>query len=78
VAYEGTVGTHMYAPAPNGILDEEGRLFPDVAAARRRGVILDLGNGGNGHLKWERPLDTAPAIVRRLTSSWAAANAVSR
>ncbi len=45
--------THMYAPAPNGILDEEGRLFPDVAAARRRGVIFDLGNGGNGHLKWD-------------------------
>src|SRR5258706_14152344 len=43
----------MYAPAPNGILDEEGRLFPDVAAARRRGVIFDLGNGGNGNLKWD-------------------------
>jgi len=43
----------MYAPAPNGILDDDGRLFPDVAAARRRGVIFDLGNGGNGHLKWD-------------------------
>ena len=49
----GDIVTHMYAPAPNGILDEEGRLFPDVAAARRRGVIFDLGNGGNGHLKWD-------------------------
>jgi dihydroorotase len=48
----GDIVTHMYAPAPNG-LDEEGRLFPDVAAARRRGVIFDLGNGGNGHLKWD-------------------------
>jgi dihydroorotase len=36
-------------PAPNGIVDEEGRLFPDVEAARRRGVIFDLGNGANGH-----------------------------
>jgi hypothetical protein len=44
---------HMYAPAPNGILDDDGRLFPDVAAARRRGVIFDLGNGGTGHLRWD-------------------------
>jgi dihydroorotase len=49
----GDIVTHMYAPAPNGILDDEGRLFPDVAAARRRGVIFDLGNGSNGHLKWD-------------------------
>ena len=49
----GDIVTHMYAPAPNGILDEEGRLFPDVAAARRRGVIFDLGNGANGHFSWE-------------------------
>jgi dihydroorotase len=41
----GDIVTHMYAPAPNGILDDDGRLFPDVAAARRRGVIFDLGNG---------------------------------
>jgi dihydroorotase len=49
----GDIVTHMYAPAPNGILDDAGRLFPDVAAARRRGVIFDLGNGGNGHLEWD-------------------------
>jgi dihydroorotase len=49
----GDIVTHMYAPAPNGILDENGRLFPDVAAARRRGVIFDLGNGGTAHLSWD-------------------------
>ena len=49
----GDIVTHMYAPAPNGILDDDGRLFPDVAAARRRGVIFDLGNGANGHFSWE-------------------------
>jgi dihydroorotase len=49
----GDIVTHMYAPPPNGILDEEGRLFPDVAAARRRGVIFDLGNGANGHFSWD-------------------------
>src|SRR5262249_38839337 len=46
----GDIFTHMYA---NGILDDDGRLFPDVAAARRRGVIFDLGNGGNAHLRWD-------------------------
>src|SRR5262249_5692534 len=35
----GDIVTHMYGPAPNGILDEKGRLFPDVAAARRRGAF---------------------------------------
>jgi predicted amidohydrolase len=48
----GDVVTHMYAPAPNGILDEKGRLFPDVAAARRRGVIFDFGNGVFDHFDW--------------------------
>jgi dihydroorotase len=49
----GDIVTHMYAPAPNGILDGAGRLFDEGAAARRRGVIFDLGNGGNGHLGWD-------------------------
>ena len=49
----GDIVTHMYAPPPNGILDEQGRLFPDVAAARRRGVNFDFGNGVNGHFTWD-------------------------
>ena len=49
----GDIVTHMYAPPPNGILDEQGRLFPDVAAARRRGVIFDFGNGVNDHFTWD-------------------------
>src|SRR6516162_7252269 len=48
----GDIVTHMYAPAPNGILDEKGRLFPDVAAARQRGVIFDFGNGVLDHFDW--------------------------
>jgi len=48
----GDIVTHMHAPAPNGILDEKGRLFPDVAAARRRGVIFDFGNGTLDHFDW--------------------------
>jgi len=48
----GDIVTHMYAPAPNGILDEKGRLFPDVAAARRRGLVFDFGNGTLDHFDW--------------------------
>ena len=48
----GDIVTHMYAPAPNGILDDKGRLFPDVAAARRRGIIFDFGNGTLDHFDW--------------------------
>jgi dihydroorotase len=48
----GDIVTHMYAPAPNGILDDQGRLFPDVATARRRGIIFDFGNGVADHFDW--------------------------
>jgi dihydroorotase len=48
----GDIVTHMYAPAPNGILDDQGRLFPDVLAARRRGIIFDFGNGVLDHFDW--------------------------
>jgi len=48
----GDIVTHMYAPAPNGILDEKGQLFPDVTAARRRGIIFDFGNGVADHFDW--------------------------
>jgi len=48
----GDVVTHMYAPGKNGILDDQGRLFPEVTAARRRGILFDFGNGGGGHFDW--------------------------
>jgi dihydroorotase len=48
----GDIVTHMYAPAPNGILDDQGRLFSDVTAARRRGVMFDFGNGVADHFDW--------------------------
>jgi dihydroorotase len=48
----GDIVTHVYAPAPNGIIDGEGRLYPDVQAARRRGVLFDFGNGVADHFDW--------------------------
>jgi dihydroorotase len=49
----GDIVTHMFAPPPNSIIDESGRILPEVLAARRRGVWFDLGNGRTGHLRWD-------------------------
>ncbi|HUI98060.1 MAG TPA: amidohydrolase/deacetylase family metallohydrolase [Xanthobacteraceae bacterium] len=49
----GDIVTHMYAPAPNGILDDQGRLLPEVTEARRRGVLFDFGNGVLDHFSWD-------------------------
>jgi dihydroorotase len=49
----GDIVTHMFAPPPNSIIDDAGHILPEVAAARRRGVIFDLGNGRVGHLRWD-------------------------
>ncbi len=49
----GDVVTHMFAPPPNAIVDDEGRILPEVLAARRRGVWFDVGNGRIGHMRWD-------------------------
>lgn len=49
----GDIVTHVYAPAPNGILDANGRVLPAVRAARRRGVLFDVGNGRTAHITWD-------------------------
>ena len=45
--------THVYAPPPNTIFDESGRIFPEMLEARTRGILFDIGNGRNGHITWE-------------------------
>jgi dihydroorotase len=49
----GDIVTHMYAPPPNSIVDDSGRMLPEVLAARRRGIWFDVGNGRTGHLRWD-------------------------
>ena len=49
----GDIVTHMFAPPPNSIVDETGRILPEVLAARRRGVWFDVGHGRTGHLRWD-------------------------
>jgi dihydroorotase len=49
----GDIVTHMYSPPPHGMLDDNGRVLPEVREARRRGVLFDIGNGRIGHITWE-------------------------
>ncbi len=49
----GDIVTHVYSPPPNGILDDNGWVLPQVREARRRGILFDIGNGRTGHLTWE-------------------------
>lgn len=48
----GDIVTHLYAPPPHGIQDDEGRILPEVRAARRRGILFDFGNGRSEHWTW--------------------------
>ena len=48
----GDIVTHMFAPPPNAIVDENG-VLPEVLSARRRGVWFDLGNGRTRHMRWD-------------------------
>jgi dihydroorotase len=56
----GDIVTHMFAPPPNSIVDDSGRILPEVLGARRRGVWFDVGNGQTGHMRW----DTIGAIMK--------------
>jgi dihydroorotase len=49
----GDIVTHLFAPAPNAIIDDAGKILPAVLAARRRGVWFDVGFGRVGHLRWD-------------------------
>src|SRR5882672_2062356 len=60
----GDVVTHLFAPPPNSIIDDNGHILPEVLAARRRGVWFDVGNGQTGHMHW----DTIESIMK--TGFW--------
>ncbi len=49
----GDVVTHMYAPPPNAIVDDNGRIYPEILKARRRGIWFDMANGRIDHLRWD-------------------------
>ena len=60
----GDIVTHLFAPPPNSIIDDNGAILPEILAARRRGVWFDVANGRTGHLRW----DTFDAILK--TGFW--------
>lgn len=49
----GDIVTHMFAPPPNAIVDENGRIYPEILEARRRGIWFDVANGRIDHLRWD-------------------------
>jgi dihydroorotase len=53
VLKRGDIVTHIYAPPPNGIFDDSGRLLPAVTDAHKRGIVFDIGNGLNKHITWD-------------------------
>jgi dihydroorotase len=57
----GDIVTHMFAPPPNSIIGDNGRVLPEVLAARSRGVWFDVGNGVTGHMRW----DTVETIMKQ-------------
>jgi dihydroorotase len=42
---KGDVITHCYTSLPNGFLDANGKILPEVKAARERGIFFDVGAG---------------------------------
>jgi dihydroorotase len=49
----GDIVTHLFAPPPNALVDDRGKLLPEVLAARRRGIVFDVGNGVRDHIRWD-------------------------
>lgn len=49
----GDIVTHMFAPPPNAIVDGDGRIFPEILEARRRGIWFDVANGRVDHISWD-------------------------
>lgn len=49
----GDIVTHMYAPPPSAIVDDKGKMLPEILEARRRGIWFDVGNGTIDHLRWD-------------------------
>ena len=41
----GDILTHCYRPSPNSALGEDGKILPEIRAARERGVLFDIAHG---------------------------------
>lgn len=50
---KGDIVTHLFAPPPEAIVDDAGKILPSVIEARQRGVWFDMGHGRGGHFRWD-------------------------
>jgi dihydroorotase len=50
---QGDIVSHLFAPPPHGILDDNGKILPEVHEARKRGVLFDVAHGRLNHITWE-------------------------
>ncbi len=48
----GDILSHIYAPPPHAMLDDNGQVIQEALAARKRGVWFDCANG-RGHVRWD-------------------------
>ena len=76
----GDIVTHIYAPPPNSIFNARGEIFPEVLAARKRGIWFDIGHGRTAHITWQM----AENAIRRnflpdtISSDWTDAGRASQ
>ena len=63
----GDILTHCYRPSPNSALGDDGKILPEIRAARERGVLFDIahGMGAFGYETAEAALDDgfAPDLI---------------
>ncbi|MCC6915454.1 MAG: amidohydrolase/deacetylase family metallohydrolase [Rhodospirillaceae bacterium] len=50
---KGDIVTHLFAPPPEAIVDDAGKILPSVIEAQQRGVWFDMGHGRGGHFRWD-------------------------
>jgi dihydroorotase len=60
VLRRGDILTHAFRGDPNSLLDERGKIIPELEDARQRGVVLDLGHGAGSF-----SFDTARKMIEQ-------------
>ena len=77
---KGDVVTHLFAPPPQAIIDEAGKILPSVLDARKRGVWFDMGQGRGGHFRWDvaEKILAAGFLPDTLSTDWTPGGRVSQ
>ena len=77
---KGDVVTHLFAPPPEAIIDDAGKILPSVLEARARGVWFDMGHGRGGHFRWDiaEKILAAGFLPDTLSTDWTPEGRVSQ